>query len=156
LIEQILPALPQDITMVFGGRRPPDFIIRASTVDKRIHVTGFVEDLSAVYRSSDVMLAPIFQGAGMQNKILEASATGLPCITTPVCAKAFPTQLPNLLIASKSDSFISHALALYADPVHRRQLGTQGRNHVESKYSWDARADTLLRMVLPCLPPVRS
>jgi glycosyltransferase involved in cell wall biosynthesis len=149
LIQHILPALPKNITMVFGGRRPPDFLVEAAALDKRIQVTGFVEDLSQIYRNSDVMLAPIFHGAGMQNKLLEATSSGLPCITTPVCAKAFSTSFPNFLIADNADSFISHALEMHANPHQRRQLGLKGRDHVESNYSWEARAETLLQLALP-------
>jgi glycosyltransferase involved in cell wall biosynthesis len=148
LIERILPALPDDITMVFGGRRPPNFVTEAASTDKRIRVTGFITDLSAVYRDCDVMLVPIFHGAGMQNKLLEASASGLPCITTPVCAKAFPSRPPNFIIGHHADSLISQALALYKNPQHRRRLGQEGRSHMVREYSWAARAETLLRLTL--------
>jgi glycosyltransferase involved in cell wall biosynthesis len=149
IIDHILPGLPENITMVFGGRRPPDFVTRAAEIDSRIRVTGFVQDLSAVYRNCDVMLAPIFHGAGMQNKLLEATASGLPCITTPVCAKAFPTVPPNFLVAGQPATLLAHALALCNAPEQRSLLGKEGRSHIMKEYSWKARAEALLRIALP-------
>ncbi|MCB1130451.1 MAG: glycosyltransferase family 4 protein [Verrucomicrobiae bacterium] len=146
LVEKVLPVLPHEIRMVFAGRRPPAFLTENAARDPRIHVTGFVEDISAVYRDCDAMIAPIFHGAGMQNKLLEACASGIPCITTTTCATAFPKVPPNFLLADDAAAFAEHVNYLIANPAAARKLGDAGRFHVKAKYSWKARAERLLEL----------
>ena len=50
-------------------------------------VTGYVEDLDAVYRDSSLFVAPLIAGAGVKFKVLDAMASGLPVIATPIAAE---------------------------------------------------------------------
>ncbi|MEI6654317.1 MAG: glycosyltransferase family 4 protein, partial [Verrucomicrobiota bacterium] len=144
ILQHILPKLPLHVTITFAGRRPPDFLIQASGADSRINVTGYVDDISQYYQESDAFVAPIFQGAGMQNKLLEASACGLPCITSSVCAKAFRIIPPNFMIADKPQQYIDHINRLTTSTELLTDIGRLGRNHIINSYSWLNRAVKLL------------
>ena len=47
-----------------------------------------VEDVRKLYSDGKVFVAPMFIGSGLQNKLLEAMAMGIPCITTELANKA--------------------------------------------------------------------
>ena len=146
IVHHIMPKLPEDVVMVFGGRNPPEFLSSAALSHSRIKVTGYIDDISEIYRDCDCFLAPIFRGAGMQNKLLEAAASGLPCITTPICAKAFPKLPPNFLIAKKAIDIIRLILELKDNRILVKQLGGEGREFVEKYHSWEARTDALINI----------
>ena len=149
IVDNIIPTLSHQSKMVFAGRKPPDFVVQAAATDSRIEVTGFVQDISAIYRECDVLLAPIFGGAGMQNKLLEASASGLPCITTSICNSAFTIQPPNFLLGDDTNSLVAHIESLASDKTHRIALGDKGRAHALNHYSWQSRAKKILELALP-------
>jgi glycosyltransferase involved in cell wall biosynthesis len=71
--------------LVIAGADPPEWLIgrrSATTV-----VTGYVEDLDAVYRDSSLFVAPLIAGAGVKFKVLDAMASGLPVVATPIAAE---------------------------------------------------------------------
>ena len=71
--------------LVIAGADPPEWLIgrrSATTV-----VTGYVEDLDAVYRDSCLFVAPLIAGAGVKFKVLDAMASGLPVVATPIAAE---------------------------------------------------------------------
>ena len=58
--------------LVIAGADPPEWLVgrrSATTV-----VTGYVEDLDAVYRDSSLFVAPLIAGAGVKFKVLDAMA----------------------------------------------------------------------------------
>jgi glycosyltransferase involved in cell wall biosynthesis len=51
---------------------------------KRVKISGWVEDMRESYARSRIFIAPMQIGTGLQNKLLEAMAMQLPCITSPL------------------------------------------------------------------------
>jgi glycosyltransferase involved in cell wall biosynthesis len=149
IIDNIVPALPHQSTMVFAGKNPPDFVTQAAAANPMLEVTGFVQDISKVYRDCDVLLAPIFGGAGMQNKLLEASASGLPCITSNICNAAFTIQPPNFLLGDETSGLMAHVESLASNKWLRMDLGVKGRSYVVKHCSWQSRAKKILDLALP-------
>jgi glycosyltransferase involved in cell wall biosynthesis len=71
--------------LVIAGADPPEWLVlrRSAT----IVVTGYVEDLDAVYRDSSLFVAPLIAGAGVKFKVLDAMVSGLPVVATPIAAE---------------------------------------------------------------------
>ncbi|MBN2171935.1 MAG: glycosyltransferase [Candidatus Krumholzibacteriota bacterium] len=102
-----------------------------------LELTGYVDDLPAALASTDLYLAPVFSGAGIKNKVLEALATGLPVVGT---AEAFAAlglaDGVHAAVARRAD-FVERTLALLANPPLRERLGTAARDLVRGRFSWD-------------------
>ncbi len=91
-------------------------------------VLGPVQDISRVYRSARVALAPLRFGAGVKGKVLEAFAAILPCAMTPIAAEGL--DLPEALrplVAADADAFAQLVVALHDDPAANQAAGEAGR-----------------------------
>ena len=89
------------------------------------------------YAISKVFIAPMFIGTGLQNKLLEAMAMGIPCITTSLANKALgATPDKEILIANNADEFITQYKRLLEDSYFYTQLVKNGKEYVLLHFSW--------------------
>jgi glycosyltransferase involved in cell wall biosynthesis len=70
------------------GTRPAARVRRLNRADRSVSVLGFVDDLRRHLGAATVAVAPMQAGSGLQNKVLEAMASGTPVVATPVAAEA--------------------------------------------------------------------
>jgi sugar transferase (PEP-CTERM/EpsH1 system associated) len=84
-------ALPQ-VRFVIAGRNPVRAVRQLSS-DPGVVVTGSVPDIRPYLRGAAVAVAPLRVARGVQNKILEAMAMGLPVAASSKVAKALPSSL---------------------------------------------------------------
>lgn len=102
----------------------------------RIIRTGFVADTAPYYRAMDLLVLATWR-EGFPNVVLEASASGIPVITTLSTGSrdAVVPEVTGLLIPPGCPEAIAEAvLALLRDPERRRRLGAAGRRWVISNY----------------------
>lgn len=85
---------------------------------------GFVEDLSAVYATAQVVVNPVQVGTGLKIKTIEALASARPVITTPVGAQGLQAHLNGALqIASSAKEFADKIVGvLNMDKAERERL----------------------------------
>ena len=81
LVEEILPRvhqeLPDVMTYIVGSQPTED--IKALAGDG-VRVLGWVEDLTELYETARLFVAPLRYGAGMKGKVGESLAYGLPVV----------------------------------------------------------------------------
>jgi len=103
----------------------------------RVICTGFVEDVAPCYRAMDVLILPSMR-EGFPNVVLEASACGIPVITTlSTGAKdAVVPEVTGLLIPSgRPEAIVEASLRLLGDVELRRRMGSCGREWVMAQFS---------------------
>jgi len=103
----------------------------------RIRHTGFVPDVAPYYRAMDVLVLPTHR-EGFPNVVLEASASGIPVITTESTGArdAVLAEVTGLLIPPGNSAAIAEAsLALLGDVQKRKRMGEAGRAWVVERYS---------------------
>jgi glycosyltransferase involved in cell wall biosynthesis len=121
--------------VTLAGARPTASVKKMGGKDVR--VTGWINDLRHEYSQAKVFVAPMFSGTGMQNKLLEAMAMALPCITTRMAAEAINGEhMENIIIADDEKSFSEAINFLLSHPEEAKNLGLKGRKHVEHSFSW--------------------
>lgn len=85
-----------------------------NSIRKAIRFWGFVESLEDIYKSIDILVAPLFAGSGTRLKIIESLAFGTPVITTNVGAEGLLNyNLPLLFVEDSKKAIIKRILYFY-------------------------------------------
>ena len=136
-----------DHKIMISGASPNQRIVNLAKI-QNINVTGWVDDIRDSYASSKVFIAPLFIGTGLQNKLLEAMAMGLPCITTNLANNALNAEVgKEILIAETKDEFINHIDSLLNDPDLYERISKAGKNYVKSQFSWEQSVEKLVKLL---------
>jgi glycosyltransferase involved in cell wall biosynthesis len=105
IAEKVLPELKKknrDFTVLISGANPAPELKKYAD---KLEITGWVDDIRESYARAKVFIAPMHIGTGLQNKLLEAMACGLPCITTPLCNNALKASSNEVLLAETAAEF---------------------------------------------------
>ncbi|MFW6019828.1 MAG: glycosyltransferase [Bacteroidales bacterium] len=149
LAKEIMPLIWEQTptaNLVLAGASP-DKAVR-QLAGKNIIVTGWVNDIREVYNQSKVFIAPMQIGTGLQNKILEAMAMKLPCITSEAAWKPISAEKDKeLLIARSSQEYADKAIQLLKDQNKRKRIGDDARNFVSRNFDWNACTHDLVRII---------
>jgi len=147
LHQHIMPLIWEhrpEATLTIVGSKPPK-IIQNLASDRRIEVTGYVEDIRTYVGRAEVMLSPMVYSVGIQNKVLEAMALGTPVAVTTQVAEALnarPGQ--DLLVAESAQEFAAATLRLLDDADFCATLSRNGRCYVEQAHDWEVVAERLV------------
>ena len=113
-----------DARLQIVGAHPTAAVKALESSTEGIEVTGEVPDVRSYLWAAAVSVAPLLTARGVQNKVLEAMAAGLPVVTTPVVATGLPPQVaPACLVAQDAAPFADAVVKLLrASPAERRRL----------------------------------
>lgn len=102
-----------------------------------VQVSGWVPDIRAAYAAARVFAAPMRVGTGLQNKLLEAMAMSLPCVTTPLANNALGGRDGHELRVAADATAVAAAIAdLLADPAAAAEMAAHGHDFVQQRYDW--------------------
>lgn len=146
LVRRILPKLlPQfpDLRVVLCGANPAKKV--QALHGPNVTVTGWVDSISDYYAQSKVFIAPMRLGTGLQNKLLEAMATQLPCVTSPLAGKPLKVveNQRDILICENVEDYVKAITQLLTDSAYYQQISQQGYQYVKENYSWEAMTGVL-------------
>jgi glycosyltransferase involved in cell wall biosynthesis len=119
-----------------------------------VRILGAVEDLSSVFASARVFVAPIHFAAGIPIKILDASAAGLPVVATPLMAEQLDWSVPlEIRTAALADSFAENAVELHEQAAMWGAQSAAARARVARDHSAQAFASSLSLILGSDAPP---
>jgi len=124
-----------DARLLIIGRDPTDEIkdLRSGIIT----VTGTVEDIWAYISRVSVLVLPMVEGAGLQNKVLEAMYAGVPVVTTTVVALGVgATDGEHLLVGNSDQELIDKTLRILRDGAYADRLAGLAREFVLHKFVW--------------------
>ncbi|MFN2170433.1 MAG: glycosyltransferase [Candidatus Promineifilaceae bacterium] len=109
-----------------------------------VQVVGYVPDLKTVYSQNAITVAPLRFSAGVQTKVVESMAAGLPVVTTSAVNAGLGTSPErDLLVAENAEDFAAQVLLLAGDEMLRRRIGQMGQSFVKARFSAQAAEDRL-------------
>jgi len=136
---EILPFIKREVPSVkfiIGGMDPHPSIKRLE--GNGTVVTGFVPDMRDYLGSASVCVVPLRIAKGIQNKILEAMAMGIPVVATSAANSGIDaTDRKEILIADDPQTFARSVMELLSDAQLRESLAANARSFVEKQYSWN-------------------
>lgn len=141
---RVLAARP-DARLTLAGSGPVRSIRRLAN-HSSIEVTGEVPDMRRYLWRSAVAVAPLLTARGVQNKVLEAVAAGLPVVVTPAVWEGLPAEvLPACRPAADPDGFAAAIVDLLAlTPVARRRVAERAR---VAELAWPLRLAPLMQLI---------
>jgi sugar transferase (PEP-CTERM/EpsH1 system associated) len=117
--------------------RNPTRQVRALGHQPNVIVTGSVPDVRPYLAKARVAVAPLRIARGIQNKILEAMAMGLPVIGTSMAFQGLQaTAADGIRMADDPRDFAEAVLLLLEDHGLRRRCALQARCYVERRHRW--------------------
>lgn len=142
LLPGIRAAVPAAGLALVGAEPVPQVTALANLPG--VKVLGHVPDLNAALNAAAVFVAPLRFAAGIQNKVLEAMAAGLPVVTTSFVNNGLQAEDGrHLIIADEPEAFVAAVVTLLHDRGYRRRLGHAGREFVLSRYRWEEVAERM-------------
>ena len=146
---EVLPhiwARDPDVRFQIVGKDPPEAVRQLAT-DRRIQVTGTVDDLRPYLAQATVAVCPALYAVGVQNKVLEAMAMGTPVVSTPAgCTALAAEEGREILIADDNEALAAAILRAVSDHALAERLAVAGRQYVEAHHSWESEARWLVEI----------
>ncbi|MGV3630195.1 MAG: glycosyltransferase [Bacteroidota bacterium] len=141
-LKKVYPGIKADLV----GATPSPAVQSLAGTD--IRVTGWVDDMRPYYAQAEIFIAPMFSGSGMQNKILEAMAMGIPCITTRLANNAILAQDgEQIMLAETKAEMCAAVRQLKSDPELYARLSRNAKDFVASNYNWKAMNEKLIALM---------
>ncbi len=132
----ILRARRPELELEIVGSRPPRSVRQLDGKDN-IRVIGSVPDVRPFLGRAWAALCPIRARAGIQFKVLEAMALGVPMIATRICCPGLAVEAgKHLLVADTPEEFVSAVELLLDNHALRASLVQAGRKYVENHHDW--------------------
>jgi glycosyltransferase involved in cell wall biosynthesis len=107
-----------------------------SLANDSVVFAGTVEDLTPLYDSARLFVAPIRFAAGIPVKIIEAAAHGVPVVTTPLLAAQLGWKHEaELLVAQSAEEFAGECARLYEDESLWESVRLCALNRARTEFS---------------------
>ncbi len=135
------------VTLTICGSRP-DSRVKALARIPGVTVTGRVADVRPYLARASVAVVPLRIARGIQNKLLEAMAMGLPAVASSAAAEGVEaTPGRDLFVADDPADFASATVRLFRDDDLRRRTGEAARACMEANYRWEHQLQRLDRVL---------
>jgi sugar transferase (PEP-CTERM/EpsH1 system associated) len=150
LVQKIIPLVLRrkpDLRVLIAGANPN---MRVKVLQSpQIQISGWVPDMRICYAQSRIFIAPMQLGTGLQNKLLEAMAMKIPCITSPLANQALKAKHEEeIMVADTPERYAAIILELLDNPVKAENIAENGNRFVHNNYSWEketGKIETLIR-----------
>ncbi len=147
LVKNIMPRIWRqrpDIRLIIAGSNPPS-VIQKMARDPRIEVTGYVQDLRPYIEQAMVAVSPLPYAVGIQNKVLEAMASGTPVVCSSCAVAGLQAREgQDILVADDPEFFASAVLRLLDDRQLWERISENGLMYVTTNHNNEGVMNRLL------------
>ena len=151
----LVRAVVPDCRFYIVGRHPPRRV-QALSKHPNVTVTGAVPDVRPYLAQATIAVAPFRIARGVQNKVLEAMASGLPVVGTSQAFEGIAaTEEDGIRIADDPQRFATELITLLTgNDTLRQQCALQARRYVEAHHQWPEQGVQLERLLQGVVRPL--
>jgi glycosyltransferase involved in cell wall biosynthesis len=145
-VQEIFPriraGLNSEISLTIAGDNKLECVRQLA--GPSVRVIGPVPDLTELYDSARVFVAPTRFAAGIPHKVHEAAARGVPVVATPILASQLGWQDGGACLVGKDvESFAAKCIQLYASEALWTKLRKAGLERIRTECSRELFYDQL-------------
>lgn len=146
IIRELWSHLKELKIVIAGADAPPSLWRR---LPDGVALLSPVQDMGAIYRSSRILLAPIYHGSGQQNKILEAMSYGVPCVTTTFVNESIGAiHGQHIMCADTKGDILNAVKMLLSHPESYYKMSLSAREYVKDNFDWHTNTRPLINTIL--------
>jgi len=143
--DEVWPAvrakLPNAVFQVVGRNPSPEISALASRPGIELHAD--VESVPRMLAQAWLAVAPMRNGCGIKNKILEAWSVGTPALMTPIATNGLGEAPPELMLTGEGEALSALTVELLNDATKRGTLGLIARRTAIERFSWRGTGDAI-------------
>jgi glycosyltransferase involved in cell wall biosynthesis len=142
IIHTIAPRLPDAYFLIAGSVCWP---IQKDQLGKNVGLAYFIsdEEKRELFRVADIAINPMMSGSGVNLKMLDYMAAGLPVVSTAIGARGIDLDNGRDAIVCDIDAFPEHISHVLETIELSDTLSVNGRILVKKKYDWKMIADSM-------------
>ena len=121
-----------------------------------VEIWGYQENMPEIWAQAAIACLPSYR-EGLPKSLIEALATGLPCVTTdvPGCREVVTENVNGLLVPAREVQPLVRALqSLIDNPALREAMGRNGRQRAVAEFSSDRVVRETLSVYRSMLDPI--
>ncbi len=142
--------LPQARFYIVGSN-PSNKIKTISKRDSDVIVTGYVNDIRDYLSIANIFVAPLRIARGVQNKVLEAMASGLPVVATPQAVRGIAVKSQDnngyLFVEGSAHEFSNRIIKLAEEPLNG-YVAQKREAFLRQRHNWSENLSLLEKTVL--------
>lgn len=133
IFPQIVEKMPETQLLLVGNAPSQEMRQYAS---EEIIITGRVPRVQDYLASATVFVCPLRVGAGIKNKVLEALASEIPTIASPLSMEGIHAIHGTHALIADIDNLAEATIALLKNSDLQKSLSRNARHLIEAQYSW--------------------
>lgn len=149
LVKNILPLVLKkypNTRLLISGTSPSQKVYTLRS--RSVFVTGWTNDIRENFSKSKILVAPMQISIGLQNKLLEAMAMKIPCITSSLANNALGAEKgKSILVADKPEEYAEHIITLLENEEIAKEIAMNAYNFILQNYNWESTTNKLERIL---------
>jgi sugar transferase (PEP-CTERM/EpsH1 system associated) len=138
IVEHVLPiviAKYPEANLLISGTSPTKEVLALAS--ESVTISGWIDDIRDAYNSAHIFIAPMQIGTGLQNKLLEAMAMKIPCVTSKLANNALNATPGNeILIGNSKEEYAQLIINLIENNNMSSEIGKAGQDYVCQNFNW--------------------
>lgn len=130
--------LKERINIKIIGRGFPD--LKEKYLNINIDNLGFVEDPYQIISNSKALITPLFAGAGIKVKVIEALACGTPVIGSEIAFEGLPDRYKEFMILCKKDCD-------FAEAIKNVNFDIDYRKMMKKRFINDYKSESIMKFI---------
>lgn len=126
-INKVCPKLKVNYSLTVAGYRPTEELLRVPSENPKVQIVDTPETMTPYFESADLVIAPVFDGAGMKVKVAEALSFGKPVLGTNHAYIGYK-------ISDRNNSFVANSVEEFAEQINYfGSLPVEQREEIKDK-----------------------
>jgi len=140
-----------DTTFHIAGTIWDQYYIDKWEKNKGVSVLGFVSDIQHEYEETQLVVIPIYSGAGTCIKVLESMQMGRLCITTPIGSRGYEKIFESgkdFIVAEYDESFVKEVNDMINSDLNKQKIIESAQSKLNQYYTREVFFNTVKKALI--------